>query len=86
MPYWIDAGRAYEHMALYLREQGYVTSMHAALTETSHLALKTAALSLKAMVGSSMKPTVVFRLGVPLDVGKFDTNHSSRPGIDTLMF
>jgi hypothetical protein len=70
------AGRAFEDLVLMLHEQGFVTAMHAAITE-----VESANLALRARLGTNARPVVVFRMGQPLQATDSQRPHSARPSV-----
>jgi hypothetical protein len=74
VPQRLAAGRAFEEIALALGRAGFVTSMHAGITEVD-----SAGLALRGRLRTHARPTVVFRIGVPLRPEEGRRPHSSRP-------
>jgi hypothetical protein len=70
----LDAGRAYAEIALLLQTRGYVTAMHAAITE-----VEVPNMALRGRLRTSWRPTVVFRVGRPMRVVDGNRPHSVRP-------
>lgn len=76
----VDAGRAYEELALLLMQSRFCTAMHAALIEVD-----AANLSLRARLRTRWRPTVLFRVGRPANERDWDRPHSVRPGLEKLL-
>ncbi|MEO8182477.1 MAG: hypothetical protein ABI895_26875 [Deltaproteobacteria bacterium] len=70
------AGRAFEDLVLTLHQRGFVTAMHAAITE-----LESPNLALQAQLGTLGRPVVVFRMGQPLEPRDARRPHSARPSV-----
>jgi hypothetical protein len=70
------AGRAFEDLVLTLHQRGFVTAMHAAITE-----LESPNLALQAQLRTRGRPLVVFRMGQPLDLRDAARPHSARPRV-----
>jgi hypothetical protein len=70
------AGRAFEDLVLTLHQHGFVTAMHAAITE-----IESANLALQARLGTAGRPIVVFRMGQPLEPSAAQGPHSARPSV-----
>ena len=70
------AGRVFEDLVLGLHQQGFVTAMHAAITE-----LESPNLALQARLGTSGRVLVVFRMGKSLDQADAQRPHSARPTV-----
>jgi hypothetical protein len=73
---WIDAGRAYAEIALFLQVRGYVTAMHAAITEVD-----APNMALRGRLRTRSRPVVVFRIGKPLKAVDGNRPHSARPSL-----
>lgn len=76
----IDAGRAYEELALLLEQNRFCTAMHAAIVE-----FEPANLSLRARLRTRWRPTVLFRIGRPLDERDGHRPHAARPTLESLL-
>jgi hypothetical protein len=72
----ILAGRAFEDLVLTLHEHGFVTAMHASITE-----IESPNLALQARLGTRGRPVVVFRMGQPLEPRDGLRPHSARPSV-----
>ncbi|HKO90367.1 MAG TPA: hypothetical protein VJU61_04400, partial [Polyangiaceae bacterium] len=70
------AGRAFEDLVLSLHQQEFVTAMHASIVE-----IESANLALQARLGTRGRPTVVFRIGQPLEPQDARRPHSGRPSV-----
>jgi hypothetical protein len=70
------AGRAFEDLVLTLHQHGFVTAMHASITE-----LESPNLALQARLGTHGRAVVVFRTGQPLEVSDAQRPHSARPSV-----
>jgi len=70
------AGRAFEDLVLTLHQGGFVTAMHAAITE-----LESPNLALQAQLSTRGRPVVVFRMGQPLEPRDARRPHSARPRV-----
>ncbi|HVZ31275.1 MAG TPA: hypothetical protein VG963_02560, partial [Polyangiaceae bacterium] len=70
------AGRAFEELVLSLHQHGFVTAMHAAITE-----LESPNLALQARLGIRGRVLVVFRAGQPLERSDALRPHSARPSV-----
>jgi len=80
VPSRLAAGRAYACLANLLTLHGFVTHMHAAMTEVT-----VANLGLRGRLRTSARPMVVFRLGKPLRVIDGERPASLRPAVRELM-
>jgi hypothetical protein len=76
----IAAGRAYEWMALRLWQEGFVTAMHAGITE-----VQAPNMALRGRLRTINRPTVVFRVGRPLESSDLARAHSSRPALEDVL-
>ena len=80
----IQAGMAYERIALMLQKRGFSTAVHAAITERSIPAIIGVSEIFKASIlKTRSNPAVVFRIGVPVD--KVREFPSSKPPIESLL-
>jgi hypothetical protein len=70
----IDAGRAYEEMALLLERRGFATAMHAGITEVD-----APNFALRGRLRTRRRPDVLFRIGRVLHATDGERPHSSRP-------
>jgi hypothetical protein len=70
------AGRAFEDLMLILHQHGFVSAMHAGVTE-----LESANAALSARLQTTGRPVVVFRMGQPLEPGDSQRPHSGRPSV-----
>jgi len=70
----LDAGRAYAEIALLLQMRGYVTAMHAAITE-----VEAPNMALRGRLRTTRRPVVLFRVGKPMRVADGQRPHSVRP-------
>jgi hypothetical protein len=70
----LDAGRAYADIALLLQMRGYVSAMHAAITEVD-----APNMALRGRLRTTQRPVVVFRVGKPMRVADGQRPHSVRP-------
>jgi hypothetical protein len=73
---WIDAGRAYAEIALSLQVRGFVTAMHAAITEVD-----APNMALRGRLRTRSRPVVLFRVGKPLKARDGNRPHSARPSL-----
>ncbi len=80
VPSRLAAGRAYACLANLLTLFGYVTHMHAAMTEVT-----AANLGLRGRLRTTARPMVVFRLGKPLRAADGERPPSVRPALRELM-
>lgn len=76
----LAAGRLYEEIALWLQQQGFFTAMHAAITE-----VEAPNLALRGRLRSMRRPTVIFRIGIPLSLNDTQRYHASRPTFRDLL-
>jgi len=72
----VAAGRAFEDLVLTLHQHGFVTAMHASITE-----IESPNLALQARLGTRSRPVVVFRMGQPLEPRDARRPHSARPSV-----
>ena len=77
----IAAGRAYQRLAIALVRAGFVTAMHAGITEVDGPNL-----ALRGRLRTRRRPSVVFRMGKPVHPEDGARPHSSRPAlVDVLL-
>jgi hypothetical protein len=76
----LDAGQAFAEMAIALVRRGWVTAMHAAITEVD-----APNLALRGRLRVHARPTVVFRMGRPLRPSDGERLHSTRPRIEDVL-
>jgi hypothetical protein len=77
LPHRVLAGRAFEDLVLTLHQHGFVTAMHASITE-----IESPNLALQARLGTRGRPVVVFRMGQPLEPRDARRPHSARPSVN----
>jgi hypothetical protein len=70
----IASGRAYQRLAITLVRAGFVTAMHAGITE-----IEAPNLALRGRLRTRQRPSVVFRIGAPLHPEDAQRPHSARP-------
>lgn len=75
----LAAGQAFQELALLLVSRGFVTSMHAGITE-----VEPASLALRGRLRTRHRPTVVFRLGRVLRPEDGRRVHAARPPLDAV--
>ncbi len=75
----ISAGRAFVELAVLLQMHGFVTSMHAAITEVT-----APNMALRGRLRTTRKPIVVFCLGKPAKPSDRLRPHASRPSLSEL--
>ena len=80
VPARLRAGWAFEELALLLYQHGFVTAMHAGITEVD-----VPNMALRGRLRTTRRPTVVFRMGKPLQVVDGLRPHSSRPPLTDLI-
>lgn len=80
IPGRLEAGQAFNDLALLAESGGFRVSMHAAITEV--LAPN---LALRSRLRTAQRPTVVFRVGRPLDPSHGERPHPSRPPLEELL-
>lgn len=77
----VEAGRTYEEMAIELLKLDIYTSVHAAVTEVNEVSDN----SIVQKFFGGKRPTVIFRMGKPLDQKDIQTPHASRPSMSELL-
>jgi hypothetical protein len=80
LPRRLDAGRAYEELALLLASEGYATSIHCAMTE-----LAAPRLALRSRLETSERPVIIFRIGRPRRPEDGSRPHSARPPLEHVL-
>jgi hypothetical protein len=76
----LSAGQAYAEMALLLQRRGFVTAMHAAITE-----VEPANMALRGRLRTTNRPIVVFRVGKPVRAADGCRLHSTRPPLEWVL-
>lgn len=80
VPYWIEAGRSFEHMFLTLESQGISVAIHAGIVEVP-MVNRLFAVSL----GTFRRPTVLFRAGILKNEKDKNRPHSPRLPIENVL-
>lgn len=80
LPHRLAAGRAFQRVALRLADAGFVTAMHAGITE-----VEAPNLALRGRLRTRERPTVVFRAGRPLHDADGARPHAARPSLRSLL-
>lgn len=80
LPHRLAAGRAFQRVALRLVDAGFVTAMHAGITE-----VEAPNMALRGRLRTRDRPTVVFRAGRPLHDADGARPHAARPPLPSLL-
>lgn len=76
----LEVGRAFGELGLLLQMHGFVTAMHAAITE-----VEAPNLAMRGRLRTRWRPSVIFRAGTPARVEDGLRPHSSRPPVTELI-
>ena len=77
----VEVGRAYQRCALVAWQHAFAHAVHAAIVEASHVR----AICRATLLCGRALPSLVFRLGRPVQSSDWKRPHSSRPALDSLI-
>ncbi len=80
IPHRIAAGQTFCELALLLCREGLATAMHAGIVE-----VESANLALRSRLRTARRPTVVFRIGLPVRLEDGMRPHAARPRLEAVL-